>query len=45
MTMGAFQETFAPLKNRSLRLYLTGQAISLIGTWMQITAQSWVVWL
>lgn len=42
--MGAFSETFSPLKNRNLRLYLSGQAISLIGTWMQITAQSWVVW-
>ncbi|HWI52728.1 MAG TPA: MFS transporter [Symbiobacteriaceae bacterium] len=42
--MHAFQETFAPLKNRNLRLYLGGQAVSLIGTWMQMTAQSWVVW-
>lgn len=37
-------ETFAPLKNRNLRTYLSGQAVSLIGTWMQTTAQSWVVW-
>lgn len=40
----AFRETFSPLRNRNLRLYLSGQAVSLIGTWMQITAQSWVVW-
>lgn len=37
-------ETFAPLKNRNLRTYLSGQAVSLIGTWMQTTAQAWVVW-
>ncbi|MGE5509583.1 MAG: MFS transporter [Chitinophagales bacterium] len=42
--LAAFRETFSPLQNRNLRLYLSGQAVSLIGTWMQITAQSWVVW-
>ena len=42
--LGAIQQTFAPLRNRNLRVYLSGQAISLIGTWMQMTAQSWVVW-
>lgn len=36
--------SFAPLKNRNLRIYLGGQAISLLGTWMQSAAQSWVVW-
>lgn len=40
----SLEDTFAPLKNRNLRVYLTGQAVSLIGTWMQMTAQSWVVW-
>lgn len=39
-----YTNSFAPLKNRSLRIYLGGQAISLLGTWMQSTAQSWVVW-
>lgn len=42
--MNFLQETFAPLRNRNLRLYLGGQAVSLTGTWMQMTAQSWVVW-
>lgn len=42
--MGAIADTFAPLQNRNLRVYLSGQAVSLIGTWMQMTAQSWVVW-
>lgn len=36
--------SFAPLKLPNLRIYLGGQAISLLGTWMQATAQSWVVW-
>lgn len=39
-----FLDSFTPLRIRSLRLYLGGQAISLFGTWMQSTAQSWVVW-
>lgn len=37
-------DSFSPLRLRSFRLYLGGQAISLLGTWMQITAQGWVVW-
>jgi len=40
----AIGESFAPLRERNLRTYLGGQAISLLGTWMQITAQAWVVW-
>jgi MFS family permease len=43
-TLNAFSETFSPLAIRNLRIYLGGQAISLLGTWMQVTAQSWVVW-
>jgi predicted MFS family arabinose efflux permease len=35
---------FSPLKLPNFRLYISGQAISLIGTWLQVTAQSWVVW-
>jgi len=35
---------FSPLKLPNFRLYISGQAVSLIGTWLQITAQSWVVW-
>ncbi len=34
---------FAVLGNRNFRLYWSGQAISLIGTWMQVVAQSFVV--
>ncbi len=35
--------TFAALSVSNYRRYYGGQAISLIGTWMQMTAQSWLV--
>jgi len=35
--------TFASLAVPNYRLYISGQSISLIGTWMQMTAQSWLV--
>lgn len=35
--------TFAALSVPNYRLYYGGQAVSLIGTWMQMTAQSWLV--
>jgi MFS family permease len=35
--------TFAALAVPNYRRYITGQSISLIGTWMQMTAQSWLV--
>lgn len=35
---------FEPLRLSNFRTYILGQAISLIGTWLQVTAQSWVVW-
>jgi MFS family permease len=36
--------TFRAFKSRNYRLYFAGQSISLIGTWMQKTAVSWVVY-
>jgi MFS family permease len=36
--------TFAALSVPNYRRYYGGQAISLIGTWMQMTAQSWLVY-
>jgi MFS family permease len=39
-----FSESFSPLSIRNFRIYLSGQAVSLIGTWLQMTAQAWVVW-
>jgi MFS family permease len=32
------------LENRNLRLFFGGQAVSLVGTWMQSVAQGWLVW-
>jgi MFS family permease len=39
----AGQVTFAALAVPNYRRYISGQAISLIGTWMQMTAQAWLV--
>src|SRR5436305_14194234 len=39
----AGRTTFAALAVANYRRYYSGQAISLIGTWMQMTAQSWLV--
>ena len=36
--------TFSAFKSRNYRLFFTGQSVSLIGTWMQKTAVSWVVY-
>ncbi|HEX3707400.1 MAG TPA: MFS transporter [Mycobacteriales bacterium] len=36
-------DTFASLLNANYRLYFVGQAISLVGTWMQTIAQSYLV--
>lgn len=36
--------TFNAFKSRNYRLYFSGQSVSLIGTWMQRTAVSWVVY-
>src|SRR3978361_793086 len=36
--------TFRAFKSRNYRLYFTGQSASLIGTWMQKTAVSWVIY-
>ena len=36
--------TFSSFKSRNFRLFFMGQSVSLIGTWMQKTAVSWVVY-
>ncbi len=36
--------TFSAFGHRDFRLYWTGNLISLVGTWMQSTAQSYLVW-
>ncbi len=37
------QRTFSSLSNRNYRKFFYGQTTSLVGTWMQTTAQSWLV--
>jgi MFS family permease len=37
------RRTFASLRVRNYRLYFSGQAVGLIGTWMQSVALSWLV--
>ncbi|MBI4100422.1 MFS transporter [Candidatus Microgenomates bacterium] len=38
-----FFKVFPALKSRNYQLYFSGQLISLVGTWLQIVAQSWLV--
>jgi len=49
MSNSGFAETrikpvFRALRHRNYRLFFTGQSISLIGTWMQQVAMSWLVY-
>jgi MFS family permease len=41
--LGAGRVTFAALAIPNYRRYFAGQSISLIGTWMQMAAQAWLV--
>ena len=34
---------FHALRHRSFRLFFAGQFVSLVGTWMQVVAQGWLV--
>lgn len=36
--------TFSAFKSRNFRLFFAGQSVSLIGTWMQKTAVSWIIY-
>jgi MFS family permease len=40
---GVGRVTFAALQIPNYRRYVAGQSVSLIGTWMQMAAQSWLV--
>jgi MFS family permease len=37
------KNTFSALSVRNYRLFATGQLVSLLGNWMQVTAQDWLV--
>src|ERR1041385_1981292 len=39
-----WQHTFAALRHRNYRLWFQGQLVSMVGTWMQITAQGFLVY-
>jgi MFS family permease len=43
-TIGSLKLTFRALQSRNYRLFFSGQFISLIGTWMQQIAVSWLVY-
>jgi len=40
----SFEQTFAALKYRNFRLWFIGQLASLMGTWMQVTAQGFLIY-
>ena len=42
--MSRRQLIFRALRHRNFRLFFMGQSISLVGTWMQMTAVAWLVW-
>jgi MFS family permease len=42
--MPKLPEALRALRYRNYRLFFSGQLVSLIGTWMQIVAQSWLVY-
>src|SRR6266567_9129186 len=44
LTASRVPHTFRALRHRNFRLFLGGQIISLVGTWMQNVAQSWLVY-
>ncbi len=39
-----FGTIYAALRHRNFRIYISGNAISLIGTWTQRTAVGWLTW-
>jgi MFS family permease len=39
-----WRDTFRALRHRNFRLFFYGQLVSLVGTWMQQTAVSWLVY-
>ena len=38
------KNAFPALNSRNYQLYFAGQLISVIGTWLQIVAEGWLVW-
>src|SRR3569833_3317726 len=44
MARAVRSNTLRALRHRNFQLFFAGQLISLIGTWMQTVAQSWLVY-
>lgn len=44
MKAGLLEHTFRSLRMRNFRLFFSGQGISLIGTWIQTVAMSWLIY-
>ncbi len=44
MSTSIRSQTFSALQHRNFRLWFTGQIISLVGTWMQTTAQGYLIY-
>jgi hypothetical protein len=42
--LSKFKLALRALRNRNYRFFFAGQLISLVGTWMQMVAQSWLVY-
>src|SRR5437762_6225075 len=40
----SWRHTCSALRHRNFRLFFAGQLVSLVGTWMQNTAQGWLVY-
>ncbi|RPI30956.1 MAG: MFS transporter [Chloroflexota bacterium] len=40
----SLQQTFSALRHRNYRLWFAGQLVSLVGTWMQTTAQGYLIY-
>jgi MFS family permease len=40
----SFRHTFSSLRHRNYRLWFWGQMVSLFGTWMQVTAQGFLIY-
>ncbi|HUI08587.1 MAG TPA: MFS transporter [Verrucomicrobiae bacterium] len=40
----SWRKTFSALRHRNYQLFFSGQLVSLIGTWMQMVAEGWLVY-
>jgi len=42
--LGGWGAVFRAMRHRNFRLFVSGQIVSLVGTWMQMVAQNWLVY-